>query len=120
MDPTKDSRIPENTPHLYSERFLTPSGKARFFGVEYKPVNTGGKKFILVTGRSVLRYNTDNEIRRISGKFETSIAINPEDAKALGIHNGQLVKLVSNCGEGVFKALISNDVPRGRGLRIHA
>ncbi len=22
MDPTRDSRVPENTPHLYSERFI--------------------------------------------------------------------------------------------------
>ncbi|WP_069806811.1 hypothetical protein [Vulcanisaeta thermophila] len=70
IDPTKGSKIPENTPHLYSNRFLTPSGKARFFPIKYKQGIIGNRGFILITDRGILMYNTDNEIRKVSGKFE--------------------------------------------------
>ncbi|MBP1357399.1 MAG: formate dehydrogenase subunit alpha [Sulfolobus sp.] len=112
MDYNKPSRYPANDTVLYRDRFLTPSGKAKLAVVKEKNFEKG---IILITGRTVTRYNTDELINRTPGfnKYEPSLMMNPKDAEKLGIKNGDLVKVYSRCGKVVLPVTLTNEVKEG-------
>lgn len=97
----------EGTPRLFEDlRFEFPDGKARILAFEYKGANEKIDKdypYILTTGRVVFHYLSGNQTRRIEAlnKFcpEPYVEIHPDTAKKLGIHNQEIVKLVSRRGE---------------------
>jgi len=113
MDYSSNSRYPNREISLYKDRFLTNNGRAKFSLVPYKEI--GGEGLILITGRVVTRYNTDELIKRIPGysSFSSEILINPNDAVKLEVKDGDLVKVTSKCGSAIFKARISSDVREG-------
>nr|WP_276936302.1 formate dehydrogenase subunit alpha [Ferroplasma acidiphilum] len=108
MDYSKDSRYPNGELHLYGEKFSTKSGKAQFIPVDSEKHNDG---LILVTGRTVTRYNSDEVINRVPGmqEYNPTLWINPSDAKNLGIENEDMVKLASKSGELDIIAKITDD-----------
>ncbi len=112
IDYSKDSRYPNGELHLYEEKFATKSGKAQFIPVDSQKHNDG---LILVTGRTITRYNTDEVINRVPGmqKYNPTLWINPSDAKNLGIENNDMVKLTSKSGELDIIAKITDDVIPG-------
>ncbi len=112
MDYSKDSRYPDGELHLYEEKFATKSGKAQFIPVDSEKHN---EKMILITGRTVTRYNTDEVINRVPGmqQYNPTLWINPSDAKNLGIENETMVKLTSKNGEIDIMAKITEDVIPG-------
>lgn len=112
MDYTKDSRYPNGELHLYEEKFATKSGKAKFVPVDAEKHNDG---LILVTGRTVTRYNSDEVVNRIPGMqgYNLKLWINPVDAKNIGIEDGTMVKLKSKSGEMDITAKITDDVIPG-------
>lgn len=112
MDYSKDSRYPNGELHLYGEKFSTKSGKAQFIPVDSEKHNDG---LILVTGRTVTRYNSDEVINRVPGmqEYNPTLWINPSDAKNLGIENEDMVKLASKSGELDIIAKITDDVIPG-------
>ena len=112
MDYSKDSRYPNGELHLYGEKFSTKSGKAQFIPVDSEKHNDG---LILVTGRTVTRYNSDEVINRVPGmqEYNPTLWINPSDAKNLGIENEDMVKLTSKSGELDIIAKITDDVIPG-------
>ncbi len=91
------------TPLLHTEKF--PRGKASFVPVSYiVPEEEADKDYplVLVTGRRLEHYNNGSMTRRCQG-FELIaphelLEINPEDAAALGIKDGQKVKVKSRRG----------------------
>ncbi|BDC17944.1 formate dehydrogenase subunit alpha [Acidianus sp. HS-5] len=105
------SRYPQNDDVLYREKFLTEDGKAHFRPVEQPKLSKG---IILVTGREVTHYNTDELIIR-SGfpEIPLEVFINPEDAKSLGINDGDEIKISSECGSAKTKVRISQDIVKG-------
>ncbi|WP_369611065.1 formate dehydrogenase subunit alpha [Sulfurisphaera javensis] len=113
MDYSKPSRYPVNDTILYREKFLTPTGKAKFIPVEYKKMKEEG--LILITGRTVTRYNTDELINRTPGfnSFKSPLYINPKDAERLGLKDKDIVKVSSKCGSAIFTLSISNEVKEG-------
>lgn len=112
MDYSKPSRYPVNDTVLYREKFNTPNGKARLGLVKEKNLEKG---FVLITGRTVTRYNTDELINRTPGfnTFQPVLLINPKDAERLGVKRGDLVKITSKCGSTILSAMISNEVKEG-------
>ncbi len=112
MDYSKDSRYPNGELHLYGEKFSTKSGKAQFIPVDSEKHNDG---LILVTGRTVTRYNSDEVINRVPGmqEYNPTLWVNPSDAKNLGIENEDMVKLASKSGELDIIAKITDDVIPG-------
>jgi formate dehydrogenase major subunit len=112
MDYSKDSRYPNGELHLYEDKFATKSGKAQFIPVDSEKHNDG---LILVTGRTVTRYNTDEVINRVPGmqQYSPTLWINPSDAKNLEIENDDMVKLTSKSGEMDITAKITEDVIPG-------
>jgi formate dehydrogenase alpha subunit len=105
------------TPILHTQQFTR--GKGRFIPLEYKPpMELPDKRYplVLTTGRSLYHFHTGTLTRKIEGlnilKGE-AIEINPKDASALGIADGEKVKVVSRRGEVTASVKITEASPVG-------
>ncbi len=115
--PTKEH---PGTPILHGERFGTPDGKGIMSAIPYKPateVPDAEFPFILTTGRSIWQWHTGTMTRR-SENLEREeptgwVEINVDDAKALGIKNGEMVKAISRRGEIQITARVTKDIMKG-------
>jgi len=101
------------TPTLYQTGF--PIGKARFNDLPHLPpaeVPDNEYPLILTTGRRLAHHNNGSMTLRSPGLLalcpEEMCEIHPEDARALGIQDGDLVKVVSRRGELSVKALVTD------------
>ncbi len=88
------------TPLLHTERF--PRGRATFVPVSYiVPEEEADKDYplVLVTGRRLEHYNNGSMTRRCEGFDHIAenelLEIHPEDASAIGIRDGQIVRVES-------------------------
>jgi formate dehydrogenase alpha subunit len=104
------------TPILHVGRFVR--GLGRFTPLEYKPPAELPDKaypFLLTTGRGLFHYHTGSMTRRVRGLDaidpEAAVEISPDDARKLGITDGEKVKVVSRRGEVVTKARVTEKVP---------
>jgi formate dehydrogenase major subunit len=105
---------------LHTQKFATPTGRARFLPLIYIPsAELPDKDFplLLTTDRSLYHYHTSTMTRRVDGlrvlDKEELLKINPFDAGSLGILDGELVKVTSRRGEVRVKTKITNIVPVG-------
>jgi predicted molibdopterin-dependent oxidoreductase YjgC len=108
------------TPYLHAPRPALPSGRGRFFPVEYQPPieqPDSEYPFVLTTGRTLYHYNSATMTMREQGVLEKQEApffeIHADDARALGIGNGDLARLVSRRGELEAEAHYSERVYPG-------
>ena len=106
------------TPILHTERFAR--GKGHFVPLEYKPpmeLPDDEYPLTLTTGRSLYHFHTGTMTRKVKGLNilleEGPLEINPSDASALGIVDGEMVKVVSRRGEILAKAKITEVSPAG-------
>ncbi len=106
------------TPILHTKQFTR--GKGRFIPLEYKPpVELPDDEYplILTTGRSLYHFHTGTLTRKVKGlnilRGEELVEINPGDASALGIADGETVKVVSRRGEVIAKARVTEVSPVG-------
>jgi len=93
----------------------------KFVPVEYTdPVELPDDEypFVMNTGRQLFHWHTGTMTRRASGldaREPTAIVeIHPEDAKQLGVREGELVRLTSRRNSMVSAARISERVARGQ------
>ncbi len=98
---------------LHIKKFPTPNGLARFVPYEHiEPVETTSEEYpyILTTGRTYEHFHTGTLTRRIDGFNllvpEAFVEIHPEDAKSLGIMDGDCVEVESRRGKIKVKAKI--------------
>ena len=72
---------------------------------------------VLTTGRSLFHFHTGTMTRKVKGlnvfHGEELVEINPDDASALGISDGKLVKVISRRGEVVARAKVTETSPVG-------
>ena len=108
-------------PFLFNESFPTADGLAKFVAVEYTdPVELPDEDypFVMNTGRQLFHWHTGTMTRRASGldaREPTAIVeIHPEDAKQLGVREGELVRLTSRRNAMVTAARVSDRVARGQ------
>jgi formate dehydrogenase major subunit/formate dehydrogenase alpha subunit len=108
------------TPYLHAPRPALPSGRGRFFPVEYQPPieqPDSEYPFVLTTGRTLYHYNSATMTMLEAGVREKQEApffeINREDAEALGIADGEVARLVSRRGELEAEAHYSERVYPG-------
>ncbi len=106
------------TPILHTKQFTR--GKGRFMPLEYKPpVELPDDEYplVLTTGRSLFQFHTGTMSRKVAGlnvfRSEELVEINPEDALALGIADGEMVKVISRRGEVTAKAKVTEASPVG-------
>jgi predicted molibdopterin-dependent oxidoreductase YjgC len=117
--PSTDLEHP-GTPYLHAPRPALPSGRGRFFPVEYQPPieqPDSEYPFVLTTGRTLYHYNSATMTMLEAGVREKQEApffeINAEDAQALGIADGEAARLVSRRGELEAQAHYSERVYPG-------
>ena len=103
---------------LHSQIFTR--GKGRFMPLEYRPPKElPDEQFpmVLTTKRSLYHYHTGTMTHKISALNsllgEGFVEINPFDAAALSIKDGDVVKVVSRRGEVSAKAKLSGLTPAG-------
>jgi formate dehydrogenase alpha subunit len=112
------SRDHPGTGILHQERF--PIGLARFRPVEHRePWERPDEEFplLLTTGRSLYHFHTGTMTRRTS-LLEREVPgpmveVNPEDARQLGIRNGQKLIVETRRGSLSLEAKVTADVPAG-------
>ena len=100
--------------------FYTPSGKAQFIPVHPRfPANVTSDDYpyILNTGRIRDQWHTmtrTGKSPRLSTHIpEVFVQVNPVDASKAGIEDGVLVRVSSQWGQAVAKAMLSDDINQG-------
>ena len=106
--------------YLHSPHPARPNGKGRLFPVEYQPPieePDSEYPFVLSTGRTLYHYNSATMTMREPGmtdkQEEPFVEVNVEDAQALGIGDGDRVRLVSRRGELEARASVGERVHPG-------
>jgi formate dehydrogenase major subunit/formate dehydrogenase alpha subunit len=102
------------TTTLYSDLFARPGGLARFVALDHKgsgEVPDEEYPLVLITGRIREHYNNGSMTRRSVGIAEIVpeelVEISRGDAAALGIENGDRVRVVSRRGEISVRAKVT-------------
>jgi len=116
--PTRDS---PGTSFLFDDRFPTHDGKGVFVPVEYAPpveLPDAAYPFVMNTGRQLYHWHTGTMTRRASGLDQREptpiVEIHPEDARELGLQDGDPVRLTSRRNSMVSSCRISERVARGQ------
>src|SRR5213596_1802310 len=114
--PVPDATHP-GTAFLFDHAFPTADGRATFVAVAYTDhveLPDDEYAFVMNTGRQLYHWHTGTMTRRASGldaREPTAIVeIHPEDAKMLGVREGELVRLTSRRNSMVTAARISDRV----------
>jgi formate dehydrogenase major subunit len=108
------------TPILHKEKFAHPDGLGVLTPIEFKPpAEVPDKEYplILTTGRCIWQWHTGTMTRR-SENLEREVPtgwveVNPEDAAALGITDGEMVKAKTRRGEIEIGAKVTKDIKKG-------
>jgi formate dehydrogenase major subunit len=104
---------------LFDERFGTDDGKAHLVGAEWLPAKELPSEeypFILNTGRLLEHWHTGSMTRRSYAldaiQPEPHVYMNPGDAKAMGVTDGDFVRISSRRGTIETRARLSHrDTP---------
>jgi formate dehydrogenase major subunit/formate dehydrogenase alpha subunit len=114
------SRDHPGTMFLHEEHPSLPSGKGKFHPVEYQPPieePDSEYPFVLSTGRTLYHYNSGGMTMREDGITDKQVdpffEIAAEDASALGVGEGEWVRLVSRRGDIQARAKLSERVYPG-------
>ena len=103
------------TPRLFAERFPTPDGRERFFGVRFRQVDevpNSDYPYVLTTGRLLTQYQSGTQTRRLGGSMvpDPHVQIHPNLARRLGIGASDMVEVRSRRGAAVFRAQLSDEI----------
>ena len=115
--PTEDH---PGTKFLHEGHPSLPSGKGKFHPVEYQPPieePDSDYPFVLSTGRTLYHYNSGGMTMREDGITDKQVdpffELAAEDASALGVAEGEWVRLVSRRGDIRARARLSERVYPG-------
>jgi len=115
--PCPDTDHP-GTPILHTQAFTR--GKGHFEPLTYKgPQEMPDEEypFVLTTARSLFHFHTGTMTRKVAGlniiRGEEFVEIHPDDAAALEVNNGDVVRVTSRRGSVEAKVLISDKAPKG-------
>ena len=115
--PCPDKKHP-GTKYLHAEAFAR--GKGKFTPLEYKPPQEEPDKkypLVLTTGRSLYQFHTGTMTRKSKGlnemKGKEELEINPQDAKSLGIADGDTVQVSSRRGKVTARAKVTDRSAKG-------
>ncbi|WP_062114563.1 nitrate reductase [Aureimonas sp. AU40] len=107
-------------PRFFADgRFFTANGKARFLTVApaAAPETCERRPFVLNTGRIRDQWHTMTRTGR-SARLSAHLAepfceIHPEDARRLGVAEAELVRVETDHGAAILRALVTDRVPSG-------
>ncbi|MEA2317932.1 MAG: formate dehydrogenase major subunit [Solirubrobacteraceae bacterium] len=117
--PNPDPENSDGTVVLFDERFGTDDGKAHLVGAEWLPAKELPSEeypFILNTGRLLEHWHTGSMTRRSFAldaiQPEPHVYMNPDDARAMDVTDGDYVRISSRRGTIEIKARLSHrDTP---------
>jgi formate dehydrogenase major subunit len=117
--PNPDPEHSDGTVVLFDQRFGTDDGKAHLVGAEWLPAKelpNDEYPFVLNTGRLLEHWHTGSMTRRSFAldaiQPEAHVYLNPADAKAMGVTDGDFVRLSSRRGTIETRARLSHrDTP---------
>jgi assimilatory nitrate reductase catalytic subunit len=102
------------TPRLFSERFFTPNGRARFHAVRHRaPADDrdDGFPLYLTTGRVLAQYQSGTQTRRIPNLRdlapEPHVQMHPATARQIGAADRSRVTLTTRRGSASFSLHVS-------------
>ncbi|WP_231931167.1 molybdopterin oxidoreductase family protein [Micromonospora coriariae] len=101
--PTEDG---PDTPRLFTDRFATPDGRARFHPVDHRPAAEpvcDEYPLHFTTGRVLAQYQSGTQTRRVDALRRAApdafVELHPDLAARLGIGDGEPVRVTSRRGE---------------------
>jgi assimilatory nitrate reductase catalytic subunit len=105
------------TPRLFTERFATPDGRARFVAVRHRgAVETPDREYpyYLTTGRTMRQYQSGTQTRRVRALTmddpDPVVELHPVLAATHGVSTGDLVELASRRGRAVFRTRVTDTI----------
>jgi formate dehydrogenase major subunit len=107
-------------PTLYLDGFATTDGRAHLAARPYLPPGAepdAAFPYVLVTGRRAEHYNSGEMTRRTPNvllRVDEPLDVEPSDAAALGLHDGDPVEVVSRFGRAVLPARITTELVPGQ------
>lgn len=111
------SEVHPGTPRLFTERFSTPSGRARFHAVHHQPsaeMPDAEYPLYLTTGRVLAQYQSGTQTRRITQleamTGEPCAEMHPVTARRYGLTDGDAVTLATRRGEATFKVKVTSAI----------
>jgi len=114
--PVPDAASP-GTAFLFDERFPTGDGRGTMVPVEYLPpaeLPDEEYPFVMNTGRQLYHWHTGTMTRRAKGLDSRepvpTMELNPDDAAALGVRDGDEVRVTSRRNSMLIAARLSNRV----------
>jgi formate dehydrogenase alpha subunit len=115
--PCPDSDHP-GTCYLHAQQFSR--GKGHFMPIEYRAsaeLPDADYPLMLTTERSLYHYHTGTMTRKVDGlnklRAEELVEINPADATALGVTDGETVSVASRRGQVSARAWVTDVTPPG-------
>jgi assimilatory nitrate reductase catalytic subunit len=114
--PCPDTDHP-GTPRLFTERFATADGRARFHRVEHRdPAEVPDRDYpyVLTTGRIMRQYQSGTQTRRVraltGAGVEPFVEIHPDLAARHGLDTGDPVTLATRRGRATFSARVTDTI----------
>ena len=105
------------TPRLFTDRFPTSDGRARFHPVEHRdPAELPDARYpyYLSTGRSRSHYQSGAQTRRVrtlaTAEPNAYVELHPELARRVGVGPGDFVRLRTRRGSAVLRARITDNI----------
>jgi assimilatory nitrate reductase catalytic subunit len=105
------------TPRLFTERFHTPNGKARFHAVRHQPPAEepdADYPLYLTTGRVMAQYQSGTQTRRIAQLQaiapEPLAEIHPTMARRYGVADGDPITLQTRRGAASFRVKVTPNI----------
>jgi assimilatory nitrate reductase catalytic subunit len=105
------------TPRLFTERFATPDGRARFLRVEHVEAHEPTDDeypLVLTTGRVLAQYQSGTQTRRSRSLQLVAptprAELHPDLARRLGIAHDDVVELATRRGRARFHAQVTGDI----------
>jgi assimilatory nitrate reductase catalytic subunit len=105
------------TPRLFTERFATPDGRARFLRVEHVEAHEppdAAFPYVLTTGRVMAQYQSGTQTRRTRSLAMVAptprAELHPDLALGLGIGPDDVVELATRRGRARFHAHVTDAV----------
>jgi assimilatory nitrate reductase catalytic subunit len=107
------------TPRMFTDRFPTPDGRARFVPVEHRdaaePTDTS-YPFLLTTGRVLAQYQSGAQTRRVEPLNRAApggfVELHPDPAQELSIVDGDVVRVVTRRGVVEVPARVVDTIRR--------
>jgi assimilatory nitrate reductase catalytic subunit len=107
------------TPRLFTERFPTPSGKARFYAVRHQPPAEepdGEYPLYLTTGRVLAQYQSGTQTHLVAELERMAprpcAEVHPATAQRHGLTEGVPVRLATRRGSARFTVKLSPGIQR--------